>query len=244
MPLQYDSVPGPNYGKLLYIRNNLQAECWCGTGYIYYFACCMPDYGDPTYPQLLIISDAKYAALGSPRCIYYKSCMYEVGGATSCTTNVSESDVTASPYNSCSDPWDKTVCPPCLGCGPCSVGEVPSYVNITVISPKINGTWKANFIDEDPIFNYCNFRWGVSSGPGDYAKLFWYAYLPPGIEPQWQVEVRIGGCTITTPFVILEHEDNCRFTGSTVVEQTSIPPAVDCWADVVGDTATVIVTKP
>jgi hypothetical protein len=201
-PLQYDSTTN----KLLYAsgfdgtgyNNKLMAECLCGDENIYYFACCMPTYLDPLFPQLLIITAAKYTALGSPACVYYTAptteflkCMYVFGGQVGCDVNVDPDDVTASPYSSCDDAWDKADCPSCFACAPCTFGETPSYVNVTIVGPRVNMSETLYYYDYQDPPRICYY----SSNPGHagmvkYIDMFWGHY---SIFPEYTTQVTVHG---------------------------------------------------
>jgi hypothetical protein len=228
--------------KLLRVpySHNLMRECWCGTGYRYFVACCMPDFGDPYYPRILIISNARYAVLGDPLCVYYHSCMYcdDTGGnnEVACETNVdAEANVTsASPFDECTDPWTQDNCPPCMECGDCTAAETPSYVNISISSPKVNGTWKCRFIGIN-LFGYCEYEYDVG---GILVNLQWYS----GADvPDWIISYSDGVCVFNSTFVSLPIPDRCTFSDSYNI--TSFPD-VECWANNVGDKCYFVITPP
>jgi len=236
MTLQRSSITG----KLLRdpINNNLQEDCWCGTGYRYFEYCCLPSLDDPVFPRYLVISEAKYVALGSPTCVYFHSCQYcdTTGGNNiiACTTNVVEADVTASPYTSCSDSWPKTGCTLCIGCGDCTAEQTPSYVNITIISPLVNGTYEASFTGVDA-FGYCVYEY--SSG-GNTVTLNYYSGIP---NPNWIIDADIGGCSFLSNFVFMSEDDRCNFSDNDSI--VSGTPA-ECWASNPGDICRFIITPP
>jgi len=248
MALQYD----PTTNKLLYINYpsalgaNLQAECWCGDDNIWFTACCMPNTGDPLYPQYVIISRTKWNALSTPSCVFYKSCLYCLEFPvypeyqyTGCAVNVDEDDVITSSYTSCSDSWPTSGCSTCLVCTPCTDAQTPSFINMMIISPKYNLTVELPFSHIDPIFNYCVYTDYEGAGDTNYSTVqFYYLDTAPyeGVANHVSGACSFGGFNLAIP-----EDEKCEFAFE--YNQTSGTPA-ECWANNPGDTLRMIIWPP
>jgi len=248
MPLQYDSE---DTGKLLYIdypsplAGKLQADCWCGDTNIWFYACCMPNSGDPLYPQYIIIGRTRWNALGNPSCVFYNSCLYCLefpvspeDQYTGCPTNVIETDVTTSVYTKCSDSWPTALCSTCLVCAPCTDAQTPSFVNLMVISPNYNVTVKMPFKSIDPIFLTCEYNDYTGVGDTDYGGASYY--YAGGVVDQVFVGYTSGACSFGGFVFNIPH---CAFTGE--YTHTVTPPEdIPCWANDYGDVLRMILWPP